>query len=107
MLVERKKTLMMNKITLKNFFAVLLACLLIVAMMLLQLPNTQTVFKFAYIIELIVVVAAVIFILHKMVAISNELAQKTALLDNISKELASLKDKEKQAKQDDINTSDK
>lgn len=81
----------MNKITLKNFFATSLACLLIIAMMLLQLQNLSPEYKFAYIIELIVVIAAVIFILYRILTISKELSNKNTTLDNITKELEDLK----------------
>lgn len=86
----------MNKITLRNFFVMLLAGILIVIMMLVQLPAFEgDKVPITYTLGLIVVIAAIIFILYQTIVISNELYEKKTSLDRIAKELNSLKEKEK------------
>lgn len=62
----------MNKITLKNFFTMLAAGLLIIAMELLQGPcDEKSSFKFW--LGLVIIVCAVAFIIYKTITISNAL----------------------------------
>lgn len=62
----------MNKITLKNFFTMLAAGLLIIAMELLQGPcDEESSFKFW--LGLVIIVCSVAFIIYKTICISNAL----------------------------------
>ncbi|MBQ7984281.1 MAG: hypothetical protein IJ250_01435 [Bacteroidales bacterium] len=84
----------MNKITLKNFFMILLACLLIIVMMLVQLSNFTDQTPLTFTLGLVVMVAACIFVLYETITISNDLYRNKSSLDRINRELQAYKDKE-------------
>ncbi len=78
----------MNKMTLKNFFMMFLAGLLIIAMMII-IGATAEENGVIYWLGLTIVCAAVIFILYETVQISNK-------LNNTNNELNKLKEQLKQ-----------
>lgn len=79
----------MNKITLKNFFAVLLACLLIIAMVIIQGATAEE-NGIIFWLGLIIVCCAVIFILYKTVQISQKLSDSNAELNAVKDKLSKL-----------------
>ncbi len=81
----------MNKITLRNFFVVLLACLLIVIMMLIQIPSYQDKIPLTFTLGLIVMIASLIFILYQTTTISNNLYKNNYLLEEKNKQIEQLK----------------
>lgn len=86
----------MNKITLKNFFKMLLAGILIVIMMLVQISSfEEEKIPLTFTLGLIVIIAAIIFMLYVTIQISNALYQNKTSLDKIKKEVETAKDKEK------------
>lgn len=90
----------MNKITLKNFFAVLLACLLIIAMVIIQGATAEE-NGIIFWLGLIIVCCAVIFILYKTVQISQKLSDANTNLNALKDKLSKLlpqKEEEKEQK---------
>lgn len=81
----------MNKITVRNFFVVLLACLLIVIMMLIQIPSYQDKIPLTFTLGLIVMIASLIFILYQTITISNNLYKNNYLLEEKNKQIEQLK----------------
>ncbi|MBQ9254313.1 MAG: hypothetical protein IJ180_11650 [Bacteroidales bacterium] len=89
----------MNKITLKNFFMMLLAGLLIVAMMIMQWPTGEEV-DFKFWIGLVIIVCAVIFILYESVVISNKYYKTLTELNNVKTKLKQLSPKPEEKKEE-------
>lgn len=90
----------MNKITLKNFFAVLLACLLIIAMLIIQGATAEE-NGIIFWLGLVIVCCAVIFILYKTVQISQKLSDANTNLNALKDKLSKLlpqKEEEKEQK---------
>lgn len=79
----------MNKITLKNFFAVLLACLLIIAMLIIQGATAEE-NGVIFWLGLVIVCCAVIFILYKTVQISQKLSDANTNLNALKDKLSKL-----------------
>lgn len=79
----------MNKITLKNFFAVLLACLLIIAMVIIQGATAEE-NGIIFWLGLIIVCCAVIFILYKTIQISQKLSDSNMELKAVKDKLSKL-----------------
>lgn len=79
----------MNKITLKNFFVVLLACLLIIAMIIIQGATAEEI-GIIFWLGLTIVCCAVIFILYKTVQISQKLSDTNANLNVLKDKLSKL-----------------
>ncbi|GEM_PF-2604722 len=90
----------MNKITLKNFFAMLLACLLIIAMIVI-VGATSEENGVIYWLGLIIVCCAVVFILYKTIQVSQKfngtLSELNALKDKFNK----LSSKQKEENKDE------
>lgn len=81
----------MNKITVRNVFVVLLACLLIVIMMLIQISSFEDKIPLTFTLGLIVVIACLIFILYQTITISNKAYKDKCLLDEKNNQIDKLK----------------
>ncbi len=81
----------MNKITVRNVFVVLLACLLIVIMILIQISSFEDKIPLTFTLGLIVVIACLIFILYQTITISNKAYKDKCLLDEKNSQIDKLK----------------